>query len=469
MRALPTLVLGCIALTAAASTAAWLLRPADGSGLEDLVDLAPIKERLAKIRGLDFKRPVPMRQQTPEAFGEVIRAELHRALPPERQEDMVAGLMRLGMLTEPLDLGESFVQAVISQAAARYDPETGSFEFLMTDMPVMVLEIIAAHELVHALQDQHFDLRTMTEDLTKLAEADVRDDDRVLAARCLIEGEATYVETLWQMDSMGIDLTIDPEQEAQVLRARADADPAALAEQMEAFMPEDGAMADALAAMDEIPPYILDPLYAAYTRGALFAMELRRAGGWEKVAEAYAHLPRSTEQVLHPAKFLTEIDEPTPIALPALPMLESDGWRRADAAIHGQLYLELMLRQGGRSFVEARRASVGWDGDVYGAWRKEGEPTIAVLLTTWDAEKDARQFAEALLASLEHRHSDLERLDDPEDDTDAGGRTVYATGADDGATGALIRRGNDVLWAEGADRTIIEAVMTALEAHRIGG
>ena len=36
-----------------------------------------------------------------------------------------------------------------------------------------------------------------------------------------------------------------------------------------------GGIADAMAAMEEIPPYILEPLNAAYMKGAVFVMHVR--------------------------------------------------------------------------------------------------------------------------------------------------------------------------------------------------
>ena len=94
-----------------------------------------------------------------------------------------------------------------------------------------------------------------------------------------------------------------------------------------------------------MPNYFVEPLYAAYLKGAYYVMSLRHAGGWKAVGEAHRKPPESTEQVLHPDKLIVEVDRPTRIDLaPVEAVLRKSGWERIDGAVHGELYLGMLLR-----------------------------------------------------------------------------------------------------------------------------
>src|SRR5205085_6086849 len=64
--------------------------------------------------------------------------------------------------------------------------------------------------------------------------------------------------------------------------------------------------------------------YFPYEEGVAFAALLYQNGGWDAVDAAFKNPPRSTEQVLHPDRYIGG-DAPKPIALPALQL---NGWHR---------------------------------------------------------------------------------------------------------------------------------------------
>lgn len=359
-----------------------------------LPDLAPIMQRVAEIRGLPFTKDVPAEEQSMDDFKKMMLEEIEKEYGDgEEFSEIVDGLMRLGLLKERIELDEAFVSAFASQAAAYYDPESGKFFYLYTDVPADQLEGFAAHELVHALQDQHFDLGGIVEEELMAASNDdegPRNDDYILAVRCLIEGEATYVMNLFSMGDEAGNMMTD-------MMARIPMDQMIEMSQMAVEQGAlEGDLAEAMEAMDELPNYILAPLFAAYMSGAAFAKHLHGEGGWEGLAGAWANRPPTTEMCLHPEKYTGEaVDLPTTITLPEFPSLKDAGWRLIDTAIHGEFYLDMLLREHGVSDGDARRASYGWDGDVYQAWKNEAGEVAIILATTWDRERDALQFYEA--------------------------------------------------------------------------
>ncbi len=334
----------------------------------------------------------------------------------------------------------------------------------MVDLPEEALETIAAHELVHALQDQYFDLEAMTAKVEEGFHSGERNDDQLLALRTLIEGEATYVHTLWQVKNlMGMDLSGNPQTESFQFKMMADMDIDQLVElTKQQTLPmlgegEDNPIAKAVAEMDKIPPYFLHPLYAAYMKGAYFTMSLRHDGGWDAVAAALENPPISTEQTIYPEKYLAERDDPTRIELPALTVLTDSGWSRIDAAIHGEFYLSGLLQNFGVPASAAKEAARGWDGDIYHAYRHRDGRVLIVLATTWDTEKDAQEFYEAYRSMLSAKYPKLEAQAGTPDDV-----SIYDCGDPQLGHGRVQRRGQEVFVVEGGSPAEGQKLMESL-------
>lgn len=444
--------------------------PEDAAAAPDLPDLTDIETQLTELRGLKFLKAVPSEHQSMEDWGKYLDKELDTMFPPDKVDGFMAGLVRLGMLKQPIDLGKEFKNALLSQAGAYYDPPSGTFYYLMTDMAPEFLKTVAAHELVHALQDQHFQLGKLLENLEEEEAESVRNDDEVLAVRFLVEGEATYVQTLWQMKTMmNSDLSANPQLEAMTFQMQANLDADTIIKMSKqidagAMGLEDGDIAKAIEAMDTIPPYILHPLLAAYLKGAYFVMSLRHAGGWDSVAEAYRHLPATSEQVMHPDKFIKQRDNPTPMTLEAIDYLQERGWKQIDSAMHGEFYLGLLLGNFGCPAPRAARASAGWDGDLYRAYQREDGRVMFVLATTWDSEKEAQEFYKAYQSILKTKCG----LPKPVAEYAANeNETIYPCGTEADDTGRLALSGREVFVVEGVPADLADRIMTDLKAQQI--
>lgn len=429
-------------------------------------DLALIQAEVAAIRGKAFKGDVPSENQSAADFGAMVDASIEEESPSARRADINAGLHRLGLLPDAFDLKKAVTGALMSQAAAYYDPKKKKFFNLMGDMPTEFLEATAAHELVHALQDQYFDLDAWFKAHESPKTAGARDDDRTLALRCVVEGEATFVQTVWQLEQM---MHVDETQALAMARATIpmtatmDVEQlAGMAKLAAALIPPDSAMGKAVAEMTKIEPYVMEPLLGAYMGGANLVQTVQAAGGWAAVDKLYADPPQSSEQCLHPEKYAKRRDLPTPVALPEIPEIAAAGWRAADLAVHGELYFKILLHREGATNADAQKAAAGWDGDVYGAWRDAAGRTAIVLATTWDTERDAREFFETYRSSLARKYGKV---------AEETGSTVdsFLYGCGDAAlgTGALVHRGTEVFAAEGFAADLRAKVVAALLAVKI--
>lgn len=429
-------------------------------------DLELIQAEVAAIRSKPFKAPVASAAQSPKDFGAMVDASIEKEVPKDRRADMQAGLHRLGLLPDGFDMKKEVTGALMSQAAAYYDPKQKKFFNLVSDAPAMFIEATAAHELVHALQDQYHDLDAWFAEHEKPKTAGARDDDRVLALRCVVEGEATFVQTVWQVESM---MHTDAEQAIALTRvamptaANMEIDEIVkMAKANAALLPPGSEMAKAVDEMSKIQPYVMAPLLGAYMSGANLCQTVQAAGGWAALDKLYDEPPESTEQCLHPEKYARKRDRPTPLALPEVPEIAAGGWRSADLAVHGELYLRVLLLRHGASSAAARKASAGWDGDVYGAWRGADGRTAIVLATTWDTVRDAQEFFDAYRATLPKKYEKL--VEEAGSDLSS---LRYAYGEESLGTGALVLRDREVFAVEGFGADLRAKVVGALTAAAV--
>jgi hypothetical protein len=221
----------------------------------------------------------------------------------------------------------------------------------------------ASHELTHALQDQHFDLGSL--DLDRKDQG-----DRALAIRALVEGDASLASTYWAQANLTL---------AEILQmAAATTDPTQQA------------------ILDGLPAIVREQLTFPYLDGLTFAMRLQQEGGWEKVDAAYRDLPASTEQVLHPEKYLAG-EKPIDVALPdGLAKRLGPGWSLATEDTLGELQLRTWLATASPA-VDAKAAASDWGGDRVGLYHGPNDAWAIVLATAWDTPEASDRFMGAAL------------------------------------------------------------------------
>ena len=408
-----------------------------------LARVARIKPEVAKLRALAFDREVPTKYQPAAEFQAFVHREIARELPPQRSRDLSAALAHIGLLARPVDLAQVEEQAMTTQAGAYYDPAAKAFFLVMAPDNQLILDTISAHELTHALQDQHFDL-------AKYLPSDAGlDDDALTARRFVGEGDATLVMLLYAMRSVSggsISPAILGSLRGQITEfAAMDTDglKKMSRSQAAAFGMMDADIKKAIDAIDDIPPTVLVPLLASYMKGALVALTAYEHGGWAAVDALYRDPPSSTEQVLHPATKLypaRERPHHVTLASAADPELATN----VLGELQWQIYFALWRSP------HAVEAAEGWGGDRYSVTRRKDGRLIARIATVWDTPSDAEQFASAYLASLAVRFpgattsataAGVPRPDGGKVFLRAAGAQVFIVdGADDaGALDALIR------------------------------
>jgi hypothetical protein len=140
-----------------------------------------------------------------------------------------------------------------------------------------------------------------------------------------------------------------------------------------------------LSRMKEFPQGIARPFIFQYLDGLVFIESIKRAGGgFAAVDRAFADPPETTEQILHPERYLDR-DRPTTIVPPPPPA----GYRVLTANTLGELGVQIVLEGHLQRDYKATQ-SAGWDGDLIQLLGPEGEgEPILVWYTTWEFSKAA--------------------------------------------------------------------------------
>jgi hypothetical protein len=302
----------------------------------DRPQLAALVRIAEKASGLEARRTVRVVTERPAQFRLRRIRLLDRGYPRSAQAHDEAVYRALGLLDgRPGVLRQSLIE--LDRRRGLYDPaartayvQAGAGE-----------RATALHEIVHALQDQRYDLRRVT----RLRGG----SDAARAAVALVEGHAILV--------------------ADVLARRS-----------------------ASHGGGRLTRFL--DLQRGFTTivGLRFAADLRNLGGNRALLGALARLPATSEQVFHLDKYL-ERERAVSILLP----VDAAGMTLAGDGSFGELDVRALLAVFGVPRLD--RAANGWGGGRTAVYRGGGGAVLVAL--DWDAEADAGQWADAVAAYVD--------------------------------------------------------------------
>ncbi|WP_165072281.1 M4 family metallopeptidase [Paludisphaera rhizosphaerae] len=388
---------------------------------------------LPKLRGIPFRHEVKRDVTKREKMQEMLLKEFEADMTPAEFEAQEKTYKAFGMIPADMDLKKLLVDVYSEEIAAYYDPKTKTMYMIeepeeQRNKPPTFLEkflgktggfdkdenkTVIAHEMTHALSDQHFDLDA-------LHEASKKNDDHSMAVSALIEGEATLAMMAAGQDDWD---------GSQIVKTPAEA----LGRTMEFMAPFLTSLGGGKS-LKNAPPIISDSMLFPYLRGLVYCARLANDDGWKGIDAAYLDPPLSTEQILHPSKYRAKPDYPTLVDLGAIS--PGDGWKEIARNVMGEMQTAVMLKRHGGG-----PAAAGWDGDRYAVFEGPDAKLGLVWMTTWDSEDDAQQFAEAYARYQTSRMGDkkFQPVEVP--------RSLWR--AVDDVTWIVDRRGSDVVVVEG--------------------
>jgi hypothetical protein len=326
-----------------------------------------IENDVSGLRGLQPKSDVPLQFLDQAALQRYFIDRFNNDyLPSERESDQKL-LQTLGLITPNDNVAQTLMDVLIEQVIGVYDEDDKTMYIVSDRAQIGPLEKDTfAHEYTHALQDQYFDLRS-------LSPKHPSNDDKALANQALIEGDAVLMQRLWAQQKLSADEITELNQGGG-----------------------DSKLASA-------PLFLREQLLFPYGDGFNFVRQMFQAGGgYPGVDEVFRNPPDSTEQILHPEKYRAH-EKPIDVSLPDY----SDGrlgpgWRTIKSNVLGELDLRLILRQLTNDQARAARSSSGWGGDRFSLVEHDGQQAV-VIKTMWDSASDARNFFDGMGVGMKAR------------------------------------------------------------------
>ncbi len=429
-----------------------------------------VLKETSELRELAILRPVKSGAQSRAEIERMLIKNIDEQMTPAEMHAAEVSLRKFGLAPNTFEYRPFIIKLLTEQVAGYYDPKVQEFHLadwleLEGQKPVM------AHELTHALQDQHFNLR-------RFEKWPHGDSDAELAAHALIEGDATLAMTIYMAKNPLVALAFSRSLTTGVSTEQFNLAPRAMRESL-------------------IFPYM---------NGLEWATQVYKRGGWAAVSNAYTHLPLSTEHILHAEKYFN-YERPVKVTVPdvtnllnanqqtansqqqtvdskqqsaiskqqaaisqsssnsiqrstgtagvppasfagihlienrqrnpgsagilpafgpqasrrrparktELPTarrpLPTSSWRRIDSDVNGEWTYYLILDQFLNNAAESKRAAAGWAGDRYALYEGPGGQVFLAQVTAWDTETDAREFFDAYVKRTALRYPGAEALD----------------------------------------------------------
>lgn len=391
-------------------------RPEYADDLELRMDATGLKTTV--IRGLTAPEPVERELISAEEYRERLREDLE-----EDAEDIaIEGRLyaRLGIIAPDEDYAALIEGMYADLVLGYFDTEDEIMRIIVDERGFgLNAEATFTHEFTHALQQIHYDIEALSDDLEGNSDAQT-------ALRSLIEGDAQISELLYM-------LTYFSEEQHERVRAES------ASGDMSAFM--------------AAPMFMQRMLFFPYAQGYNFAVELYlRNNDFTLIDAAYDNPPASTEQVIHLEKY-DEGEAPVDTAAPDPTATLGEGWEVLESEVMGEAFLQSLFWEalGGE---EAQKAAAGWGGDSYLLLDTPADGDALASFSAWDTKEDAAEFADGFMAYMEFV-TGAER---------AQAEGEYGETFDlsaDGAAARLIVDGNEALIVIAPDPESVEEILLA--------
>jgi hypothetical protein len=376
-----------------------------------------VQRAVAELRELEFRRRVPVTVERPDKLAKRLLRELASETNETEVRRQGRAMELLGELPRGTDLPKLLERLQAESVLGFYlpgkPPDKGGLYVRSSRGLDPYARIILAHELTHAVTDQHYDLTRAD----RLAAAGGHEDE-LAAYSGLVEGDATLLMQRYLAER----LTPREQADAAVAAAR-----------------------DGTPMRDAAPPAVRESMLFPYQEGLRFVQALYQRGGWAAVDRAYRDPPTTTEQLLHPERYLGTRDRPQPVAVPDLSARLGGGWRPAADTSFGEFDARLLLG-GGSGAAGAASAAEGWDGGRLRSFQRGGG-TALVIRTVWDSRAEASEFCQAMTAWATGRFGPA-----------AGGRRWSGAGQQT----TLRCSGDQAAWLSAPDRATLDRLTAAL-------
>lgn len=427
--------------------------PKSGDKVLSRQDFGEIRRQVESLRGLSFRRDVPVYRISEKELRAISDRELDKDFPGPKLRGYEELLAWLDMVPPHTDLKSVYADYLASQVAGLYDsdtkemcipslaPGTTNVEKKAQKLEPLAPEldsIVLAHEFTHALEDQYWPLDDPKDHEPKAF------TDRGTAHDFLNEGSASRLMLevipaqwghgspdayffLWNLIHSGFGEWALNQAFSQAWKSSD-----ALSE----------GVPDTLARTEAMP----------YSFGYAFCTEVMRQWGLDGLDYVYSNPPVSSTQVMHPKKYWEWRDLPVHIDVPeTLP----GGWTQISSDSVGEAGMAALFACRFENPNRGLELARGWDGDHVALFEGAGGHRLFVWASSWNSTNAAGRFVTALLKERQLAHqAELVR--------NSNGRIEWASS--DGRAGFIRRQGRRVIVLESESRETLRDAETLAAA-----
>jgi hypothetical protein len=388
-------------------------KPSQGTGQEKTTHITPeqakqlfaLVDELIKFSsqetGLPIKSTVKRQMITRSAVESYLKEKFDEDEGAKRLQKGEIVLKKFGLLDRDFDLKPFLLELLKEQIEAYYDSKTKTVNMLDW-IEIEEQKPVLAHELTHALQDQHIDLEKwsdQTPDDVSLSSSEdtghLAKDEMDTAREAVVEGQATAVMMDYILKPMGKSLIKDPE--------------------VMDFVKHQMSASGSSPVLARAPLLLSESLLFPYSDGLSFEQDV-----WMDQGQAAAFTgtldrpPTSTWEIENPRAYELEQAPPVPL-LPDIHPLVDKLYKPYDIGQIGQLDLHILAELFGGE-AAADDLTPAWDGGLYWAGQRrsataaeQASPKSLALfyLSVWKNNASAESFAQLYANSLGRKYSGL--------------------------------------------------------------
>jgi hypothetical protein len=304
--------------------------------------IAPIAAEVEKLRELKFDHPVPVDFLGEKAFQKTVRIDESKLSTKQRDQVATSAgqLSAVGLVDHGVNLARSTNALQSTDVLAYYSPVTKRVTVKGKKLDVAT-RVTLAHELTHALQDQHFDLQRLDRAAAKSQSSS--------ALRALVEGDAVRVQNAYLMQLPASDQTAYAQQQGSV---------------------SSGVQA---AVADKNVPLALEALFEApYAFGPVM-LDVVISQRNEEGVDALFRKPPTTDAAFLTPTTLLDGSKVQSVAAPKVNGPQEKQVGKPDTFGAFALYLVLALHDDPAS---ALRVADGWGGDRFVTYKSAGATCV---------------------------------------------------------------------------------------------
>jgi hypothetical protein len=423
-----TLGLGCSCGAAPAraqdsSAAASHVASKSASNAEFLAAADEVLQQMSEITGLKLIAPLKKSLRSREEIRAYVIKQMNEEKNSAERYADARTAEAFGLLPKGFELDTFMVNVLTEQVEGLYDPKAQEF-YIADWSPVSDQRMVMAHELTHALEDQHFHIEAWSR-------AARPNEDAELARDAVLEGSAMAAMVDYLMLGTGRSLKDLPEFDPSMLLGELESTPT----------------------LKSAPPFLKDALIFPYISGLNFSAAILKNSGWSALSSVFEKPPVATQQILHPGLYKSG-KVPSTVVLPSFEKMLGKDWAKLDENIMGEFGWKEVLKQ----FLDDDRAkalAAAWDGDRYATYeQKETKKVVLVTRLHLDSEEHADRFFGQYSEALEKKHSErsnlMRRPNFFQFDTPDGGVFLYCFG-------------DSCITLEGGTRRLFDAFSKALD------